>query len=167
MSLAFEVFYMSLFIFACGFCLHCIGYVRELADENYALQTKLLRKLVKGRKLNYRTGNSVFDKWMDFGGGYYGTMAFIQFIFIELEQIRDFLADFPGVNEFIQSLGIGTIINFFVEQIMNFVAAIIWPVEYLERYDLTQMAILIGFTYLAYEVSRKLAKVGVYKMLND
>lgn len=149
---------MSVFVFWAGYLLHKVAYKKGIADENDLVKTKALKKDSEGKKREYKTGNTAVDKWLDFGGGYYGIVALIKLIFIELEQIGEFIMNWPGMNEFINDLGIGTIINFFVEQFRNFVAAITWPVDYLGRYEILEIAIFIGVTYYAYNYSRKLAR---------
>ena len=96
---------------------------------------------------------------MSFCGGYYGTVAFVELIFIELNQFKNFVSNFPGVSEFIDSLGIDFLIAFFIDQIMNFVAAIIWPTNYLGKYSIFEIALFVGATWLIYEQARKRALV--------
>lgn len=163
-TLVWEILYMSLLIFALAFVLHFVAYLKGMGDDNDEIHTTALKKIAKARKTKWKTGNTFIDKWLEFGGGYYGIVAFVKFILIELAQIKDFLFDGPSIGEFIQSLGIGTLINLFVEQIMNFVAAIIWPTDLLGRYPILQIAIFIGITYLAYDAARKLARRRINRM---
>ena len=158
MNLVWHIIYMSALVFAVGFALHFYAYKRGLGDEFDEVKTKTLKKDARGKKRDYKTGNGFLDKWLDFGGGYYGIIAFIQLIFIEIAQVRDFIADWDGLSAFIDSLGIGMLINMLIEQIMNFVAAICWPVDYLEQFSIAEIAIFICITFVFYKVSQRVAK---------
>ena len=167
LNLIWETLYMSVFVFALGFALHYIAYMKGLGDDADIVKTKQLKVDESGNKRKYKTGNALIDKWLEFGGGYYGIVAFIHLIFIEINQIREFLVEGPGFVEFIQSLGIGTLISFLIEQIMNFVAAIVWPVSLLGRFSIIEVAVYIVATYYMCEWSRKLARRQVNKVLVD
>ena len=65
-------------------------------------------------------------KWMYFGGGFYGVLVFITYIHIEIFQVIDFAKNFTGFQDFIDSIGLSMIINFFLEAIMNLVSAFLW-----------------------------------------
>lgn len=157
-ELVWEVFHMGICALGIGFALHYYAYKRGMQDEFDVVKTKTLKKDEKGKKKDYKTGNSFLDKWLDFGGGYYGVIAMIKLIFIEFGQIKDFIADWQGLDHFIDQIGIGMLVNFFVEQIMNFVAAISWPADYFGRFSFEQVVIFFVATYVCYEVSRKLAR---------
>ncbi len=165
LDLVWEITYMSAFVFGIGYGLHYVAYLKGLGNKHDVVKPENLKKRVKQKNGKLKTGNSFLDKWLEFGGGYYGSIALIHLIFIELAQIKEFIADWPGGTEFINGLGINTLVTFFIEQIMNFVAAISWPVDYLGRYSIAQIAIFIGITYLAYQVSRKIARTQVNKVL--
>lgn len=141
-----------------GYTLHYYAFKNGIADENDIVDTQALKKQAQANKQKYKTGNGFLDKWLDFGGGYYGSVAMIKLIFIELGQIAGFISNWQGLDNFIDDIGIGMLINFFVEQIQNFVAAIIWPVDYLNEYSILQCGIFVAITYFVYEVSRRLAR---------
>ena len=67
-------------------------------------------------------------KFMKFGGGFYGVLTFITYLHIEgyqlIQFISSFTADGLGFNGGIFSL----IIGFFLEMIMNFITALMWPI---------------------------------------
>ena len=165
--LAWEILYMGTFIFGISFCLHYLAYHRDIADEFDVVKTKSLKKDKTGKKRDYKTGNTLLDKWLDFGGGYYGIVALLHLVFIELAQIKEFISGWQGLSAFIDDLGIGTIVNFFVEQFMNFVAAICWPVDYLSRFSIFEIAVFIAITYVVHEMARKLARKEINKSLVD
>ncbi|WP_156896288.1 hypothetical protein [Aestuariibacter salexigens] len=156
---------MSIIVFAIGYGLHIVAFRRGLGDASHTINAKQLKKQAKKNKQKFKTGHSLLDNWLRFGGGYYGIIALIQLFFIELAQVRDFIANWPGLISFIDSLGIRTIIRFFIEQAMNVVSAFIWPTDYLQRYDVIQLAMLIGVTYFVYELARKAARYETSEIL--
>ncbi len=66
-------------------------------------------------------------KFLKFGGGFYGIMTLLTYLHIELYQIIEFINNFDGFSGFIQSIGFSMVLNFFLEAIMNMVAAFLWP----------------------------------------
>lgn len=159
--LIWEIGYTSLFIFGISYGLHSIAYRRGIGDAYGVVSAKKLHTEVNGKKQRFKSGNSFIDKWLSFGGGYYGIMAFVQFVFIELGQIKSFINDWDGLAVFIDSLGINTIVSFILEQFQNFVAAIVWPVDILAQYSLLEIAVYLFVTYVVYEASRHYARVAV------
>lgn len=102
--------------------------------------------------------NPLIKKWLDFGGGYYGTVACIKLLFIELNEIGSFVKNFQGIDALVGKGIINLIVNLFIEQIQNFVAAIIWPTNYLAQFTIFECAAFVLVTYVAYEGARKYAK---------
>lgn len=96
----------------------------------------------------------ILKKWYDFGGGYYGTVAFVKLLLIEFSQLKGFVADWQGFDQLAQQSPIALLVAFFTEQIQNFVAAIIWPTDYLSSFTIWQCAIFVAVTYGVYEASR-------------
>ena len=70
------------------------------------------------------------DKWMKFGGGFYGVVAFYTYVLIEIDEVWDFIGSLA--NLFNENL-VRLVIQFFIESIMNFIAAVAWPVYWLNR----------------------------------
>lgn len=158
MSVAWEILYMSIMVYAASYWLHYRAFDKGLGDAQDIVKTKALKKDAEGKKRDYKTGHKIIDKWLAFGGGYYGIVALIKLIFIELAQFWSFITDGEAIGEFINTLGLATIVNFFMDQLKNFIAAVIWPVDYLNSFSLLQVAMFIGVTYFACEYARKTAR---------
>ena len=95
-------------------------------DESF----KKLKEKNKSDKKNKRNKikNLVAQKWFTFGGGFYGTMALFTFFIIEFNEIVSFLysiADLDSIQQFLSNIGVQLLVDFLVNSIMNFVAAII------------------------------------------
>ena len=95
------------------------------------------------------------SKWLQFGGGFYGTTAFYTFIVIEFIDIKNFLSDFPGWQELTANGLISLAVDLFVNQITNFVSAMIW-FTYWGDEGRTILWVLIA--YLGYLAGMQMAK---------
>lgn len=85
----------------------------------------------KNKKINQNKlgiGETATNKWLFFGGGFYGLMAFGTYVFIEVGEIGAFLLgliDFTWA-QFWSRLSIDLLVNFFINSIMNLVDAFVW-----------------------------------------
>ncbi|WP_100642462.1 hypothetical protein [Alteromonas facilis] len=100
-------------------------------------------------------------KWLDFGGGYYGIVAFVHLLYIEFNQLREFISDWNGADEILKDASVSKFINLlvqiFVEQFQNFGQAISWPAHYVKNFPISHCAILVVVSYLLYWGARTLA----------
>ncbi len=192
-ALVWEIFYMGCTVFMASYGLHLLAYKRGVLDPNdptepdeYGLNMDMGLDSDGSKSGNHGLGtsdwndlgldddnyddkdvpksdNPILKKWLDFGGGFYGIVAFVKLIFIELKQIRDFIVNWQGIDAFTNGqpidLGflIGLFVSFFVEQIQNFVAAIIWPTDYLPHYTIVECAVFVVIMYGLYALARKFA----------
>lgn len=102
------------------------------------------------------SGNSFLDKWLQFGGGYYGIVALIHLIFLEVKQGREFVANWPGLEAYIESLSPAIIGAILAEQWQNFGMAIGWPADYFSRLPFIQIVVIFFATLGAYELAKEL-----------
>lgn len=163
LALIWELFYMGALVMMASYCLHYFAYKKGLGDENDEI-----KRLSDKDKANHKVQKGIFtnplvNKWLDFGGGYYGIVAFVKLILIEFEQLKSFVTGWQGVEQFASGLGFNMLIAFFAEQIQNFVAAIIWPTDYLRAFSIFQCAIFVVVTLLLYEWSKNMAKNSLQK----
>ena len=77
-----------------------------------------------------RKFDPLHNKWMAFGGGFYGVVALFTYLVIETIEVRDFLVKLPNVFE--HGL-INLLLTLFIESLKNFITAIIWPAYWLRR----------------------------------
>jgi uncharacterized membrane protein YqjE len=75
--------------------------------------------------------NPVHNKWLSFGGGFYGVVGLLTYAVVELGEIRDFITQFDGLSSLISDITLDLFIGFFINSITNFVVAIAWPVYWL------------------------------------
>lgn len=77
----------------------------------------------------------LMSKWMSFGGGFYGVIAVLTYVVVEFREIFDFLTSEGSLIDTITSIGVGDVVNLFVNSIMNFVTAIAWPAYWLNKVE--------------------------------
>jgi len=124
------------------------GGVRALEREMKAVsaarkQQKKQRKLEKkgkavaleaaGASSADRKRDLVHDKWMKFGGGFYGVVAFYTYLVIETREIVDFIARLGGFWAMLDRISIGLVFELVVNAVVNFVAAIVWPLYWIRE----------------------------------
>lgn len=102
--------------------------------EDFGGLDKQIEAFDKQRKKAKKDGEKppqekgLHGKWAKLGGGFYGMVGLYTWLRIEWDEVLDLL----GAMKAVISLDIGgiiqAIISFFIESIMNFVAAVTWPV---------------------------------------
>ncbi len=106
---------------------------KESSDPK-ALEAEI-KAMSKDKESRKKIQNLVHREWVKFGGGFYGIVAFFTYIVIETKEIISMIIDFGGFISFLRQLGIDVIISVFIEAIMNFVAAMVWPLYWMRRID--------------------------------
>ena len=86
---------------------------------------------MKPGQQNSHKMNPVHNKWLSFGGGFYGVVGLLTYAVVELGEIRDFITQFDGLSSLISGITLQLFIGFFINSIMNFIVAIAWPVYWL------------------------------------
>lgn len=117
------------------------GSLRDMRDA--------ARKSTRDRRKD--KSHNVFErKWFRFGTGYYGIMALLTFVIYEYQDTVTYWSQPNAFQNFIDAFGIGPIINFFVNQIMNFVSAFLWPGYWIRSMQGMQIIIWFAVTYGCY-----------------
>lgn len=82
----------------------------------------------KNRK---KQADLVHRKWLTMGGGFYGVVAVLTLLWIELREIVDFITGFEGFGTLASLFSISFLVNLFIETLMNTLTALIWPLYWL------------------------------------
>jgi len=130
---------------------------REIEKE-----VKRRAKDKKGRKEVDR----VHRKWLSLGGGFYGVVAIITLLHIELGEVRDFVAGFDGIGAFLDRLSVGMLVGLIIETIRNTIAALIWPLYWLSEIDSSRIWLWIIAAYAGYWAGSNLAS-NQYRARNE
>lgn len=119
---------------------------RTQDSKTVAESIKLLRK---SRKQNKPLQTDLVQtKWMQFGGGFYGSAALWTFLMIELQELIDFFANFPGISTLFDDGLVNLVVSLLVNQFTNFIAAIIWFTYWTDGG--VTIAIWMAVAYLGY-----------------
>ena len=115
-----------------------------------------LKEFRKKWRKNSKNGyNLIENKWMRFGGGFYGITALITLIFIELEELLSLLGNIPSIAEMFSDGLISFLVSILVNQIQNFVSALVW-FSYWADGD-RSIFVWIGVPYVSYLIGSHLA----------
>ena len=128
-----------------------------LSDVNNVKEIEReVKRLVKDKETK-PDGDMVHRKWLAMGGGFYGVVAVLTWVFLELGEILDFITSFESIDALINSLSIGTLFQLAIEAIQNSFLAIAWPMYWLS--DIQSNFIWIWFlvAYGAYWAGTTLA----------
>ena len=131
---------------------------------------KQQKKLKKGVKTNpdalkefeanlepTRKMNLAHNKWLAFGGGFYGVVALWTYIHVEVGEIRDFLYNLGGFFAMFSNISIDLIIDLIINSLMNFVWAIAWPGYWIGAIESGDAWVWVIAAYLGYRLGFKLA----------
>jgi len=113
-------------------------------------------KIKKDKSDNYFK-HAIQKKFMVFGAGFYGVVAFITYIHIEVYQIIDFIKNFNGWQNFVDSIGFGMLISFFIDAIMNLVSAFIWPIYWFKYLPIGSFWLWLTVAILAHMIAIKIS----------
>jgi len=142
------------------------GFLKESSDTK-ALQQELNSMSKKNKKKKESepgsTPHPLQKKWMKFGGGFYGIVAFFTYIVVEVMEISSMIMNFGGLLGFLKQLNFNVLINFLVEAFMNFVTAMMWPMYWMRRIDTDQTWIWFVVAYAGYWVGLKLAQTIIQR----
>jgi hypothetical protein len=133
--------------------LYAAGHLsREQPSKELKSNLKSLKKSWKkdGTKAGY-----LEKRWMKFGGGFYGLTALLTFVWIEASEAVYFIFHFPGLAVLLENGIINLLVDTLVNQIKNFVAAIVW-VTYWPTNN-SYIGIWIAVPYASYFTGLKLA----------
>lgn len=129
------------------------------AAESVKEIEKEVKLLVKDKE-SPKEGDPVHRKWLAMGGGFYGVVAMLTYLVVEVGEILDFISDFDGFDAFISSISVSMLIGLIIEAVKNSFIAIAWPLYWLS--DIHSQYIWIWFVaaYAGYWIGSSLATRG-------
>lgn len=96
----------------------------------------------------------VRELWRSRGGGFYGFVAVLTFLYLE---VVDLAGDLAGIRLRSIDLGwaIGFLVDNFVDALMNLVRSVIWPAAWIQRFGVGALSgALLAGAYIAYRLIR-------------
>jgi hypothetical protein len=135
------------------------GHLKETGSMK-ALQEELKQLSKDKNEECNQTGDPIHNKWMKFGGGFYGVVAILTLLVIEWSDVKQF--GIAGFQEILADLNIGTLINLvmnlMIEQFKTFIAAISWPVYWMGEIESGNIWIWFLAAYAGYSGGTHLAR---------
>jgi len=130
---------------------------RKADGKTLNASLKKLRKKVSKRSGSRSKAEFVYDKWMWFGGGFYGLAGVWTFAVIETQQFVGFLFDFASWGELVDNGFVSFLIEFALNQLVNMLQGLLWFTYW--QSESTLLWILVA--YLGYWVGVELARRSV------
>lgn len=112
---------------------------------------------IKQRKEN-RESDFIHKKWVQFGGGFYGIVAFVTLLWVECQEVIDFFRNFTSLYDFISNVSLGLVIEFMIDALMNFIVAIAWPAYWINVIESNHIWIWFLVAYAGYTLGDRLAR---------
>lgn len=109
-------------------------------------------------KANKKSLLFLHSKWVTFGGGFYGLLALLTFIYIELEQTVQFLINVTGLQSFLNLLTFDAIFSMIIESFTNMIKALLWFSYWPDVFDMENIAIWFIAAYIGYRFGANLAQ---------
>ncbi|WP_414828865.1 hypothetical protein [Alteromonas sp. H39] len=162
-DIVWEIALTGSMVFISSLLLHYLAYRKGLLsvwqdDDDDQVQSE---EVTDEQREN--ESNPLIQKWLAFGGGYYGIIAFVRLLIIEFKQLQDLVNNWKGFEAFAGGVDlnsiIGLIVSVFSAQFQTFAAAISWPAHYISTFTVSQCAAFIIATYLLYKGAQNLAWV--------
>jgi|GEM_PF-3732316 len=158
---------MSALIGGASYFLYSWSHSGGHADADGNVKRRPKKNHETGEKQDRKTGHFALDKWLKFGGGYYGTAALVTLILSEIAETFAFLTDWQGMIEYFSNIGFHIIVDFFVNQLQMFLGALLWFVPYLEDNNWFEIVLMFGLTYGAYRWAQNYARMQHQKPKDD
>jgi len=109
--------------------------------------------------------NPVHKKWLYFGGGYYGLMAFITYTYIEVLEVGDFFKNYSSFSDLIDQISISAVIGLIVDSFMNIIPAFTWFIYWPKVFTMDNGWYWLFASYFGYQLGGYLAKLHSSKTI--
>ncbi len=127
----------------------------------FKAEMKAMKKSAKKKKAKSR--NPVHNKWMKFGGGFYGLVGLWTFMVVEVKEVYDFATGYRGVDGLVETLSatsfVGLAVEFLVNSFQNFITAIVWPAYWPDVLDSERIWLWLITAYTGYWLGMKAARI--------
>jgi len=157
-ALAFLGLPLGIFTFFMAYYAYYKGYISHEHSVKSAFRTKKDPSNTFHKK-NKHTLLFLHSKWVSFGGGFYGLVALLTFIYIELKQAFDFFINATGLQYFIDFISISSLVGMIVDSFVNMIKALLWFSYWPDVFSMGNQFIWGIIAYICYRAGAKLAQV--------
>ncbi|MFT5756017.1 MAG: hypothetical protein ACI9LM_000729 [Alteromonadaceae bacterium] len=164
------IFYAGIPLGGFSFLMVYYAYKKGYLSPEITIRNAFKDKHNDDRKLSKKHKKSLVffhSKWIGFGGGFYGLVALVTFIYIEIKQMVEFLIGVTGVHSFLDLLTLNALIGMFIDSIMNMIKAAIWFTYWPNVFDMSNFFIWILIAYLGYRLGANIAQKQILKQSID
>ena len=102
--------------------------IDALEREIKAMSGKRKKKKQKKTMNRMTEASPASEKVGEIWRGFYGIVAFFTYIVVEVIEIIPRCLEFGGFFDFLKQLNFNVIMQMFVQALMNFITAMVWPV---------------------------------------
>ena len=125
--------------------------------KNLSQLSKAQSKKKKHRDIAPKKLNPVHNKWLKFGGGFYGVVALMTFVVIEAGEVFSFLGAFWENIARLADFSFDFVIRFFINSMMNLAMALGWPWYWMNNIDMQHAWIWFLAAYGGYWLGARAA----------
>ncbi len=141
-----------------SFCLVFLAIKRGYINPEESVESlNKKRKQAKKNKAEFKV-NPIHNKWLYFGGGYYGLMAFTTFMHVEILEIYNFLAGFISFSALLDQISVAGIISLIIDSFMNIIPAFTWFLYWPDFIDMQHGWYWLGGSYAGYYIGEIVAR---------
>jgi hypothetical protein len=128
-----------------------------ISKEDNIQQLKDNKKQSKKDKVDFNV-NPIHKKWLYFGGGYYGLMAFITYIHIEWLEIKTFVLSYTSFSNLVDQVTVSAFVGLIIDSFLNLIPAFLWFSHWPDFIDIQNGWYWLLTSYAGYHVGEYLAK---------
>lgn len=161
LDLVKAIFYAGLPVLIFTFLMVYYAYYKGYLTSDVTIREVFKDKKNPNKKLSKANKKSLLflhSKWMTFGGGFYGLISLLTFIYIELEQTVQFLLNSTGLQSFLNLLTLNAILGMIIESFTNMIKALFWFSYWPDVFDMDNIAIWVITAYIGYRLGANLAQ---------
>ncbi len=101
---------------------------------------------------------ALYNKWATFGGGFYGTLAFITYIHVEIIEIYQAFAKFESFSHMLDTISFSFFIGLIMNAIANFITAFLWWSYWDDILPVSNGWLWLVIIYVAYLIGERVAQ---------
>ena len=161
MDLVKAIFYAGLPVEIFTFLMVYYSYHKGYLTSDVNIRDAFKDKKNPDKKLSKANKKSLLflhSKWITFGGGFYGLVALLTFIYIELEQTFQFLIHVTGVQSFLNLLTFNAILGIIIDSFINMIRALLWFGYWPDVFEMENIPIWFIAAYIGYRFGANLAQ---------
>ncbi|GAA6205085.1 hypothetical protein [Thalassotalea sp. SU-HH00458] len=157
----FAVIFTGLPVYAFSFLMVFFSYQKGYLSTNVAFKNAFDKNDENPSQLSKKNKKNLpffHSKWVTFGGGFYGLIAMLTFLIIEILQIVNFWLGVSRWKDVTDLFSIGALIAMFVDSLKNMITAAIWFTYWPNKLPASHFILWILICYGCYRAGAYSAK---------